>query len=131
MIRFDGVSFVYPEAAAAAEQSADFTLAPAADTIAGNGRDMYLDAVIPSSLCGARYSFTYRLDRPWGGLEWLGAWGHNGDLVIERWEDRFSPVEGCSLKEGVVVRNGEAEGAPAIQLREPSNWTAWSFDEEG
>ncbi|GJE87755.1 hypothetical protein PsYK624_038380 [Phanerochaete sordida] len=124
------VPFVYPEDPAA-EQSADFTLAPTADAPAGNGRDMYLDMVVPGSLCGARYSFTYRLDRPWGGLEWLGAWGHNGDLVIERREERFVPAEGCFLKDGVVVRGGEAEGAPAIQLKEPLNWSIWSFDEEG
>ncbi|EKM60849.1 uncharacterized protein PHACADRAFT_247029 [Phanerochaete carnosa HHB-10118-sp] len=123
------VPFVFPEDAKAEQSAPDLALAPAVDAPAVSDRDIYLDMVLPNSLCGSRYSFTYRLVRSWG-LEWLGGWGHNGDLVLERYEERFALAEGCSLKEGVVVCNS-AESVPAIQLKEPSNWTSWVWDEEG
>lgn len=125
------IPFVYPEEVGT-EQSTSFALAPTVEASASTGKEAYLDVVLPSALCGARYSFTYRLSRPWGGLEWLGGWGHNGDLVLERLEERFALAEGCSLKEDVVVREGDvSESAPIIRLKEPSNWTSWALDEEG
>lgn len=123
--------FAYPDESKT-EQSTAFALSPNVDAPAGRSREIYLDMVLPSSCCGSRYSFTYRLVRPWGALEWLGAWGHNGDLVIERLEERFALGEGCSLKEGVVVRDiGSSSSEPTIELKQPLNWVTWAIDDEG
>ena len=96
------------------------------------GKDVYLDLVIPNTLCGAFFSFTYRLVRHGGDVEWLGTYGQNGDIVLERLEERFTLVEGCSFKDGLVVREGETTDKAAVLRLSPSvQWVSWTFDHEG
>lgn len=97
-----------------------------------NGKDIYLDLVLPRSLCGARFSFTYRLVRAWGHIEWLGAFGQNGDLVFERSEERFTLAEGCALEDGLLVRGEDSfEDAPVAHLNQDLEWDCWALDHDG
>lgn len=96
------------------------------------GKDVFLDIVLPSSLCGTRFSFTYRIVRSWGAIEWLGAYGQNGDLVLERLEERFTLAQGCSLKDGLLVcGEDKAEESPVAQLSQDIDWVCWALGREG
>lgn len=131
------VPFVFaPDAKADASTAApSLSLGPAFSEARGaedGGEDVFLDVVLPNHLCGARFSFTYRLVRAWGAVEWLGAYGQNGDLVLERLEERFAVADGCAQKDGVLVREGgDADSAVVAELSKDMDWACWAFDREG
>lgn len=129
--------FVYPGAAPIKENEAGpstLVLGPSEYKDASDefGKDVYLDVVLPRSLSETRFSFTYRLVRAWGAIEWLGAFGRNGDLVLERSEERFTLAEGCSLEDGLLVRGEDSfENVPVARLNQDFEWACWALDHDG
>ncbi|KAJ7770787.1 hypothetical protein DFH07DRAFT_254664 [Mycena maculata] len=92
---------------------------------------LILDFTVPTS--GHRFSFTYRLVYPTGEIKWLGAYGHNGTLVLSR-----THSEPVILGQGWVADSVEhhshhrdSEGS-AVQdlevarLAHHEDYTAWS-----
>ncbi|KAJ7462723.1 hypothetical protein B0H11DRAFT_2054004 [Mycena galericulata] len=85
---------------------------------------------------GHRFSFTYRLVYPTGEIKWLGAYGHNGTLVLSRTN---SPVV---LGKGWVVEpvdnhshRRDSDGSSAVEdfevakLSHPKDYTACPAEE--
>ncbi|KIP11445.1 hypothetical protein PHLGIDRAFT_10669 [Phlebiopsis gigantea 11061_1 CR5-6] len=97
-----------------------------------DGKDIYLDVVLPGFTRDARFSFTYRLVRQWGAVEWLGAYKQDGEIVLERSEERFTLAEGCSLEDGLLVCGEDApEDVPIAHLNENMEWVCWALDHDG
>ncbi|KAI0961194.1 hypothetical protein AcV7_000361 [Taiwanofungus camphoratus] len=78
----------------------------------------------------ARFSFTYRLVYPSGEIQWLGTFGWNGQLVIER------GFTGVSLGEGWTSRGGRfefyenASGEREVgRLSGDMEWSSWAMRE--
>lgn len=90
-----------------------------------------LDLSVPVS-ARRHFSFTYRLVYPTGEIEWLGAYGHNGALVLSRTDSQ--PVV---LGQGWVVESidspshrlelGEntVQDLEVAKLSHPGDYTAW------
>lgn len=91
-----------------------------------------LDFSVPSS--GERFSFTYRMVYPSGEIKWLGHYGHNGTLVLDRADS--DPV---FLNDGWVPADDESyrrdsDGRPVqdfevVKLSHPADYTPYSVDE--
>ena len=97
-----------------------------------DGKDVYLDVVLPGFTRGTRFSFTYRLVRQWGAIEWLGAFKQDGEIVLERSEERFTLAEGCSLEDGLLMRGEDAsEDVPIAHLNGNMEWVCWALDHDG
>ncbi|KAJ7139785.1 hypothetical protein C8R44DRAFT_975527 [Mycena epipterygia] len=91
-----------------------------------------LDFSVSSS--GQRFSFTYRMVYPSGEIKWLGHYGHNGTLVLDRTDsdpvflgDGWVPADNESYRrdsDGRAVQDFEV-----AKLPHPANYTAYSVDE--
>lgn len=89
--------------------------------------DFSLTNIRPASL----YSFTYRLVRPWG-VQWLGAYRQNGDLIFEEKDVRFSLTNGCKLEDNTIVtRSAVSESVVVATLNDAISWACWGFGRNG
>ncbi|KAJ7666458.1 hypothetical protein B0H17DRAFT_265530 [Mycena rosella] len=97
------------------------------------GTSLTLDFWVP--LFAERFSFTYRMVYPTGEIKWLGHYGHNGTLVLDRTDS--DPVllsggwlmaeDGSSRRDWV---NGRAVyDLEVAQLSRPADYTAYDVPE--
>ncbi|KAI0639140.1 hypothetical protein C8Q77DRAFT_1204680 [Trametes polyzona] len=77
---------------------------------------------------GARFSFTYRLVYPSGDVKWLGEYGRNGELVIERGLPGVNLREGWNIAEDGTYRTHAFPGERVLgHLEDPDDWVCWSW----
>ncbi|KAI0702456.1 hypothetical protein BC835DRAFT_68869 [Cytidiella melzeri] len=137
------LAFSYPDvdvaATASATEDADddekvFVVSPATSNIA-HKRDntaVVLDLTLTNARLGAVYSFTYRLVRASGAIEWLGAYGQNGDLVIQEKDVRLTLAEGCRFEQGDIVSRYAGAGAVTVATLDMlTDWVCWSLNADG
>ncbi|TFK57488.1 hypothetical protein OE88DRAFT_139937 [Heliocybe sulcata] len=84
----------------------------------------------------ARFSYTYRLLYPSGEIKWLGEYGCNGSLVLERRDPRFSLRDGWRMESEAVrlwqnEKETSAEGVEVVELSKEFDWLCWSVGGEG
>ncbi|KAJ3006525.1 hypothetical protein NUW54_g3902 [Trametes sanguinea] len=79
-----------------------------------------------------RFSFTYRLVFPSGEIEWLGEFGRNGELVIERGLPGVDLREGWNISDDGTYRTHAFPGERVLgYLTDPKAWTCWSWRSSG
>lgn len=94
---------------------------------------LYLDISLRDVQPGSRFSFTYRLVRSSGTVEWLGAFGQNGEIVFEDRDERLKWADGWTLRGDELVKGragSSPEGLVAV-LNSEMDWTCWAFGEHG
>lgn len=89
-------------------------------------------AILDISLAGIRpgsvFSFTYRLVRPWGAIDWLGAYGKNGELFVEEKDVRFTLSRSSRFEnDAIVSQPADADSAVVATLNNAINWACWGF----
>ncbi|KAI0359125.1 hypothetical protein OH77DRAFT_1575685 [Trametes cingulata] len=78
---------------------------------------------------GARFSFTYRLVYPSGEVRWLGEFGRNGELAIERGLPGVDLREGWNISDDGTYRTHAFPGERVLgQLVDPEAWVCWSWN---
>ncbi|KAI0094567.1 hypothetical protein BDY19DRAFT_28489 [Irpex rosettiformis] len=137
------LTFNYPDDPATASSSVVdasndkvFALPPTtAETVyLGDNTTVVLDLTLTNARPGAVYSFTYRLVYASGGIEWLGAYGRNGDLVLEEKDIRFTLAQGSTLEHGTIVNsdlNAETASVALGTLNKSIDWVCWGFSDDG
>lgn len=113
-----------------------FTLSPTTteNVYLGDNSTVVLDLALTDARPGAVYSFTYRLVHANGAIQWLGAYGQNGDLVLEEQETRFTLAPGSTLEDGTIVNsdlNAEDASVTLATLNKSIDWVCWGFNEDG
>lgn len=81
----------------------------------------------------ARFSFTYRLLYPSGEIKWLGEFGNNGTLVLNKTTSRLVLGEGWSLKNDASswnTRGRLVEDLEVARVAHFSDYTAWAVSED-
>ncbi|KAI9066679.1 hypothetical protein FKP32DRAFT_1621822 [Trametes sanguinea] len=79
-----------------------------------------------------RFSFTYRLVYPSGEIKWLGTFGRNGELVIERGLPGVDLREGWNISDDGTYRTHAFPGERVLgYLTDPKAWTCWSWKSSG
>ncbi|OSD05951.1 hypothetical protein PYCCODRAFT_1404822 [Trametes coccinea BRFM310] len=79
-----------------------------------------------------RFSFTYRLVYPSGEIRWLGEFGRNGELVIERGLPGVDLREGWNISDDGTYRTHAFPGERVLgYLTDPNAWTYWSWKSSG
>ncbi|KAJ7919093.1 hypothetical protein B0H13DRAFT_1990390 [Mycena leptocephala] len=84
---------------------------------------------------GQRFSFTYRMVYPTGETKWLGQYGQNGSLVLDRAHDPvFLGEDWVPTPEDHCYRRNSDEHAAqdleAAKLSRPSDYTAYPVPED-
>ncbi|KAI0815311.1 hypothetical protein BC629DRAFT_1588968 [Irpex lacteus] len=132
------LAFSYPEDSAAETAANDkvFTLTPTTPEVANKADNatVVLDLTLSNARPGAVYSFTYRLVHASGAIEWLGAYGQNGDLVVEEKDVRFTLAQGSTLEHGAIVNadlNTDIDAVTLGTLNKSVDWVSWGFSEDG
>lgn len=102
-----------------------------ANSEASNAKTLHLRIPVPRS-GRTNYLFTHRLVYPSGHIKWLGHYGHDGSLVIERSDPRFTrgtllDKDGESLVAGV----GGWEDKEIAQLSQTFDWSIHAIQEDG
>jgi hypothetical protein len=85
---------------------------------------------------GTQFSYTYRMVQPDGTIKWLGQYGRDGTLLVERADPRIklTPTLGWSVRSGgeTVVENvQDAFEAEVARLNSKLAWSAWTIDRAG
>lgn len=76
----------------------------------------------------ARFWFTYRLVHPSGEIQWLGEFGRNGELVIEKGLPGVDLREGWNIAEDGTYRTHAFPGERVLgHLTDPEAWVCWSW----
>ncbi|CDO70267.1 hypothetical protein BN946_scf184942.g67 [Trametes cinnabarina] len=79
-----------------------------------------------------RFQFTYRLVYPSGEIKWLGEFGRNGELIIERGLPGVDLREGWSISDDGTYRTHAFPGERVLgHLTDPNAWTCWSWKSPG
>ncbi|PSR73170.1 hypothetical protein PHLCEN_2v10982 [Hermanssonia centrifuga] len=94
---------------------------------------VYLNVPLSDIRVGSTFSFTYRLVHPSGAIQWLGAYGQNGELSIEDFDPRFTLADGWKFGEGDRVEGKPLESAETevAILNNEMEWTSWAFGKVG
>ncbi|EIN13621.1 hypothetical protein PUNSTDRAFT_109810 [Punctularia strigosozonata HHB-11173 SS5] len=83
----------------------------------------------------ARFSYTYRLRWPSGEVRWLGQFGRNGTILVERKDPRFILGDGwVKRSDGSLTHTGEekADGTVEVgRLSRELEWSYWTFGKSG
>lgn len=82
----------------------------------------------------AQFSYTYRLVFPSGEIRWLGEYGRNGSLVLERRDPRFNLRKGWTTEnEGLHLWHAEtpADDVEVAELSRDFDWFCWAVGGEG
>lgn len=77
-----------------------------------------------------RFSFTYRILYPSGEARWLGTFGHNGSLSIDRQTSHLLPGEGWHMHDGSFTwstRGKLVEDLEVAKIANPAQWAVWGF----
>ena len=77
---------------------------------------------------GLRFSFTYRLAYPSGEVKWLGTYGMNGEVAIERGWPGISLGDGWQRQEDGTCRVRTSSGCVLADLETPEDWTCWVWN---
>lgn len=108
------------------EDSGAFALLPETSSV----KTLHLEIPVPRS--GNSYGFTHRLSYPSGEIRWLGRYRHDGQLVIERSDPRFT--RGTFLdKDGEALVSG-ANGwvdKEIGQLSKTFDWSIHAIQDDG
>jgi len=115
-------------------EGAILSLVPSATESDGQDEtSVYLDVELSDVSAGDKFSFTYRLVRPWGEVQWLGSYGKNGDLVFKEGDTRLTLESGWKFGEGesVISTGGEVEEGVVAKLSEQFEWSSWAFEKDG
>ncbi|EIW64522.1 uncharacterized protein TRAVEDRAFT_55431 [Trametes versicolor FP-101664 SS1] len=76
----------------------------------------------------ARFWFTYRLVHPSGEIQWLGEFGRNGELVVEKGLPGVDLREGWNIAEDGTYRTHAFPGERVLgHLTDPEAWVCWSW----
>ena len=84
-----------------------------------------------------RFSFTYRLVHASGGIQWLGAFGQNGTLVVNY--TPFPAALGIELGEGwwmqedgaAAFTGGSTQRQEVCRLLDTNAWHVWAIGRDG
>ncbi|KAI0670165.1 hypothetical protein C8Q78DRAFT_975880 [Trametes maxima] len=92
---------------------------------------LYVHLKVPlSDRVGARFSFTYRLVYPSGHVQWLGEFGKNGELVVERGLPGVDLREGWNISDDGTYRTHAFPGDRVLgHLTDPEAWSCWLWKE--
>ncbi|KAI0076268.1 hypothetical protein K474DRAFT_1285091 [Panus rudis PR-1116 ss-1] len=96
-------------------------------------KSVYLHARLDSAAVQGTptFSFTYRLVYRDGGVQWLGAYGQNGVLRIERRDARISADESRAELKGDLFKAKGQVGENVGALNPAFNWESVAFDKNG
>jgi hypothetical protein len=79
----------------------------------------------------ARFAYTYRLRWPSGAVRWLGQFGRNGAVLVERKDPRFVLGDGWARRaDGSLARvaaDAEADASAEVEVGRLSRELEWSF----
>jgi hypothetical protein len=132
--KWHALAFAYPEVTTTgADDSKVINLATSESEQRSDGdTTVILDLTLKNARPGAVYSFTYRLVRASGKVEWLGAYGQNGDLVLEEKDVRLSLAHGSRYEPGGILSStSTADSVLLATLEKSVDWACWSFSESG
>ncbi|TRM60157.1 hypothetical protein BD626DRAFT_571937 [Schizophyllum amplum] len=125
------LDFVEIDAAPAVDENA-LSLAPPAEEspAAAPTHTLALPLVVPLAGRAMEFSFTYRLLYPSGQVRWLGQYGNNGKLVVERSEPAID-LEGAwegDAENAVLDRSSGADAGLVIaRLRKQTDYEVCSI----
>lgn len=75
------------------------------------------------------YSFTYRLVYPSGEIKWLGSFGHNGSLVIDKKNSYLFKYDGWNVSDTSLTWNAQGklvQNHPVALVLNLQNWIVHS-----
>jgi hypothetical protein len=82
-----------------------------------------------------QYKYTYRLIHPDGSTEWLGQYGRDGVLLIERADPRITPAPTMDWTYGSGQASlqlpQETSEVEVAQLNTDLDWSSWVVDSNG
>jgi len=87
----------------------------------------FLDFIHP---CRSQFSFTYRVLHPDGTIQWLGDFGKNGALIVNRYDDRLVLFGDWSTNNlGHVFTPKSAIKSPlqVFSLSDKIQWRCWDL----
>lgn len=76
------------------------------------------------------FSFTYRVAYPSGDYRWLGSYGHNGSLTLDRLDSHLKLGEGWRNHDGNISWSADGrlvEEFHVAKISSPKEWTVWGI----
>ena len=107
-------------------ESSSRTFSLRAEDEAGLNTAVYLHLRGPfQDRVGLQFSFTYRLKFPSGRVEWLGEYGSNGLVTVQRGLPGIDLAGRWDAQEDGTYRIAPSRSCELARLETPEDWTCW------
>jgi hypothetical protein len=75
----------------------------------------------------SQFSFTYRILHPDGRVQWLGDFGKNGSLIVNRYDDRLVLFGDWSSNQLFTAKSAIKAPLQAFTLSDKVQWRCWDL----